>query len=312
MNNMNVAVVLVTFNRLKSLKKALEKYERQTRKPKYILVVDNASQDGTAEFLQEWKNENIKGISKNVVFSHKNLGGSGGFALGIKEASSFDCEFLFLADDDAMAEPDMLEKLNKGYVTLLNAGKTNISAFCTAIYNFDKHEYLHRCKVKKGLFGIKFFGIPEKYYNRQFFQVDILTFVGACISKSAIKVIGNVKTDYFIYYDDSDYSMRLNQVGDIYCIPASVMHHDIGNNRIASWKAYYDTRNWINLVKNYFSKYELFCTIFKTYIKRCSIVAKIARDRSKKFRKMCLKAIKDGLNDNLGINNEYKPGKEVE
>lgn len=310
-NNMNIAIVLVTFNRLQSLKESLKRYEDQTKKPKYILVVDNASQDGTLEYLQNWQKKPIHGIIKKVVYSSKNLGGSGGFALGIKEAFSLDCDFLFLADDDAMADPDMLEQLNKGYVNLLKDGKRQISALCTAIYNFDRHEYLHRCNVRKG-FGIKFVGLSEKCYKQKYFHMEILSFVGACISKSAIIKIGNVKTKYFIYYDDSDYSIRLNKVGDIYCIPKSIMHHDIGNNRVSSWKAYYDTRNWIDLVKTHFSKYELYCTVFKTYVKRCSFLATIARGRSRAFRKMCLIAIKDGLNNNLGVNEKYKPGKKIE
>ena len=54
---MEIGVVLVTFNRLEKLKIALEAYERQTVKPKYILVVDNNSTDGTREYLENWKKE---------------------------------------------------------------------------------------------------------------------------------------------------------------------------------------------------------------------------------------------------------------
>ena len=70
--------------------------------------------------------------------------------------------------------------------------------------------------------------------------------------------------------------------------------------------------NWIDLVKTHFSKYELYCTVFKTYVKRCSFLATIARGRSRAFRKMCLIAIKDGLNNNLGVNEKYKPGNIIE
>jgi GT2 family glycosyltransferase len=43
---MDIGVVLVTFNRLEKLKIALGSYDKQTVKPKYILVVDNKSTDG--------------------------------------------------------------------------------------------------------------------------------------------------------------------------------------------------------------------------------------------------------------------------
>ena len=64
---MEIAVVLVTFNRLKNLKVTLDKYVNQNKLPKYIVVVDNASTDGTREYLNEWKKKNIQGIEKKVI-----------------------------------------------------------------------------------------------------------------------------------------------------------------------------------------------------------------------------------------------------
>ena len=51
---MNFGVVLVTYNRLDKLKIALECYEKQSYLPKNIIVVNNASTDGTKEYLDEW------------------------------------------------------------------------------------------------------------------------------------------------------------------------------------------------------------------------------------------------------------------
>lgn len=52
---MEICVVLVTFNRLNCLKKALDEFEKQTYLPKRLIVVNNSSTDGTAEYLSEWK-----------------------------------------------------------------------------------------------------------------------------------------------------------------------------------------------------------------------------------------------------------------
>ena len=46
---MDICAVIVTFNRLE---KALKKYEEQTKRPKYLLVVNNNSSDGTMEYLK--------------------------------------------------------------------------------------------------------------------------------------------------------------------------------------------------------------------------------------------------------------------
>lgn len=305
---MEIAVVLVTFNRLKNSKVTLDKYVNQNKLPKYIVVVDNASTDGTREYLNEWKKKNIQGIEKKVITANRNLGGSGGFALGIEEGCKLDCDYIFLADDDAVPEENMLSELERQSKRIPDK---KIAALCTAIYNYDKHEYMHRCNIKKNIFGIKFKGLPESEYSKPFFKVDVLTFVGACISKEVAKKIDNVKTEYFIYFDDSEYSIRLNNEGNIYCIPSSIMHHDVGNDRRSSWKDYYDTRNWIDLVKVHYSYPLLVSAVIKMYLKRVSILAKIARNRSKEHRIMCKEAIKDGISGNLGINSKYKPGKDI-
>ncbi len=307
---MNVAIVLVTYNRLEKLKLALDKYESQTKLPKYILVVNNASTDSTANFLDKWKNKLVNGVNKIVLTTPKNLGGSGGFAFGIKEACHLECDFLFLADDDAMAEKNMLEELNKGYRKLVEKRK-KVAALCTSILNYNSYEYMHRCIVKKGLFDVKFKGVPDAEYDKEYFKIDILTFVGACINKNAIKKIGNVKQEYFIYFDDSEFSMRLNKVGDIYCIPASIMHHDVGTNRGGTWKDYYDTRNWIDMVKEYYPRRILYGSVLIMYLKRCSLLAVIIKKRNPMYRIMCKRALRDGLQGNLGLNEIYTPGKKI-
>ena len=59
---MKIAAVIVTYNRLYLLKEVLEAFDNQTRVPDYIIIVNNASTDGTEAFLEEWKKTEIKGL----------------------------------------------------------------------------------------------------------------------------------------------------------------------------------------------------------------------------------------------------------
>ena len=107
----NVTVVIVTYNGGGGLRITLEKYEEQTIKPDTLIIVNNASKDGTYEFVEEWKMQ--KGAFKRfVIHSETNVGGAGGFSIGIKEAMNLDNEFIFLSDDDAVPNVDMLERIN--------------------------------------------------------------------------------------------------------------------------------------------------------------------------------------------------------
>lgn len=303
--NLRFAIVMVTYNRLACLKIALEKYEKQTLAPAYIVVVNNASTDGTKEYLDQWCDIKTGAYEKIVLHCTENTGGSGGFSKGVEVAVKLDCDFLFLADDDAYAEPDTLEKLEAAYSS---QNPEEIAALCTAILNHDRYEISHRCKVHRGLFCIKFVFMPLQSYNLQQFEIDVLTFVGAAIRKEAALKIGFPCKEYFIYFDDAEYSLRLRKFGKIYCVPQSVMHHDIENDRRASWKDYYDTRNWIDMIHRHFSHRFFLGAIVERYIKRCSILAAWARKRSKAHRKMCYEAIQDAVHGKLGKNDLYKPG----
>ncbi|MBO6206142.1 MAG: glycosyltransferase [Lachnospiraceae bacterium] len=302
---MKVAVVLVTYNRIECLKIALSKYENQKKIPSIIIVVDNASNDGTYEYLEGWKTHDA-GIEKVVVHNEKNIGGSGGFYTGLKKSLDYEYEYAFLADDDAYPESDMFEKLldNKRI-----AEAESTAALCTSVINHEKLDISHRCRIKKGVINIGLKWVPEEEYNKQFFKLDIVTFVGAAIKRSVIDKIGLPIKEYFIYYDDTEYFMRVRKYGNVYCLPQSRMIHNTdAKQSIDSWKGYYDTRNWIDTIKRHYGKRYLSYVIITSYLRRCTFLATLFRKRSKQFMNMCKIAIKDGMNGVLGISDIYYPG----
>lgn len=83
-----IGVIIVTYNRLEELKIALDRSEKQSLLPDSILIVNNASNDGTKEWLTEWKDTQSTFL-KYVINLHHNLGGSGGFYFGQKIALPF-------------------------------------------------------------------------------------------------------------------------------------------------------------------------------------------------------------------------------
>ena len=70
-----MAAIVVTYNRYDTLKQCLSTLEAQTRAPDYIIVVDNASPDGTASRLL------ADDLPITVIESPQNLGVGGGLAL---------------------------------------------------------------------------------------------------------------------------------------------------------------------------------------------------------------------------------------
>ncbi len=169
MRNDRTAAVVVTYNRLPLLQKCIEKLESQT-KPCDILVVDNASTDGTAVWLAERQSENTRLRARNTG---ENLGGAGGFNYGMRWAVEAGYDYLWLMDDDCLPEPDALEKLleadallggDYGWLSSVALWATFVSLFLRAetvrrvglpIRDFfiwgDDIEYTRRVAVREGI-----------------------------------------------------------------------------------------------------------------------------------------------------------------
>lgn len=101
---MNNAVVIVTYNRLELLKECLACVCGQTIPFSRVIVVDNHSTDGTAEYL-------ASRTDIEVIREAENLGGAGGFYDGLQRAGQSPYDWVLIIDDDAMIAPDYMEKL---------------------------------------------------------------------------------------------------------------------------------------------------------------------------------------------------------
>ena len=109
---MKIGVVLVTYNRVDMLRNTLELYENQTKKPDYIVVLNNHSTDSTGELLATWE-ATPSAIKHYVITTESNLGGSGGFNKALEYAQELDAEWIWIVDDDAYPTESCLEELDR-------------------------------------------------------------------------------------------------------------------------------------------------------------------------------------------------------
>lgn len=310
---MNVDVVIVTFNRLEKLKKAIASYENQTKPFRTMIVVNNHSTDGTYEYLEAWK-EHDAFFSKYVISTDENIGGSGGYYLGQKKAMELAADWVFLGDDDAYANPDMMERF---YDYAENAHSDKLAAICGTVYHADGTiDYNHRsCIVKHGRrFVYRKESRPNDYKKNEF-EIDYLSYVGSFINGKALSEVGPVDSRFFIFWDDSEHSLRLKQYGKIICVPKIGIVHDDGksgnsvekrdNNLIVSWRDYYLERNEIVMYRRHFPWAAL-------HLLRKEFFLRIKGNRhGNEFDKVKWQAFKDAWLGQLGKHKVYKPGWEV-
>ena len=291
---MNYGIVLVTFNRLSELSKTIILYEQQTLLPDFILVVDNHSTDDTPNFLDEWKRGEKK-VRRLVLTLTENTGGSGGFHAGLEEALKLDADWIWVADDDAYPEPDVLEKINE-FIEHGPVASDDISAVCARVQRDDGIAVGHRCRHKEKV-------VPVSEYEKDYFSLDLFSFVGSVISKKAILQVGLPRADFFLYSDDYEYALRLGKVGKIFCVPSAVVRHNdnADYSREASWRDYYATRNILILYKQYYSKWDYF---WRKTRRLLTAYSSFNSEKIAVFRK----AIKDAEAGIAGIDPVYRPG----
>lgn len=298
---MKIGVVIVTFNRVELLKKSLLKYEGQTFKPEYIVVVNNNSTDSTFEYLQNWRMEHT-GIEHIVINLEKNIGGSGGFYEGLKTAKTLNADWIWVADDDAFIYNDAFQEFVK-FCEKNEKVASNCSAICAGVIGKNGIERGHRQKLGPAILGYPEFPIKEEKYKDEYINIDYYSFVGSIINKEVLEKVGLPNKDFFIYEDDFEHAIRMKKEGQIICVPSIRVYHEDngGYTREATWRDYYATRNVLYINLKYFGKWAFFIRAIRrmlTALKSGNI------EKVKVFSE----GIKDARNYKLGIHEIYKPG----
>lgn len=346
-------IVIVTYNRLEKLKKAILACEAQTVPPAYIIVVDNASTDGTAAYLEYWRMQpeeqktsedldhpeeqrqpgkpeqqdqqeqpddlsDLKGIQRYVLTLAKNTGGSGGFYEGLRAAQEQDAEWVFVADDDAYPEKDALEKLLlfadscRSQVAENGRSESKLpAALCSSVVCQGKYDTWHRrWLVRRCPFFLREERIPEAEYRKDFFELDIYSYVGCMINRTALKKTGLPCRDFFISYDDSEHSLRIRKEGRIVCVPGAVVIHDTEGGtgkkpgeEPLSWKKYYTIRNKLLTYKKHFPGY-YFWSLCLYY----SLLYVVTVRTGNAGRHLAATAIWDAIRGETGLHERYRPG----
>jgi len=264
---LRVAAVLVTHNRPQLLLQALAALRAQTRPLDAIYVVDNASDlPGAAAIGAAAVTASLaRPDAVRVLRSDTNLGGAGGFALGMARAFAAGHDWIWLLDDDAMARPDALARLLDaagGPALDQDANRDanremhgKIGALCGTVREFGDIALRHRRRYHLPT-GIER-PLPRAAYDGPPCRVDTASFVGFLVSAAAIAEVGMPERAFFLAYDDTEYSLRLQRAGlPLWMVPDSVVEHLRGRRaRLRAGpfgaKHYFTIRNRIAVARAY-------------------------------------------------------------
>ena len=243
-----VAAVVVTYNRLDLLKKVIDGLLRQTRQLDAIIVVNNSSTDGTSEWIAEIKEQN----SLIRVINQENLGSSGGQYTGGKIAYDSGYEWIWHLDDDVVPAKDCLENLLKYAKYDHCVAPLRMKAHATPEAKeeiFYEHDII-RFNFSNPLRSIwrDVFTEDDYNYSESLICVEGITLEGMLLHRSMIEKVGYVEKGFFIYGDDTEYSVRLlrNNIR-ISIVKEAVIHRllPMFDEYNFDWKTYYIIRNLI-------------------------------------------------------------------
>ena len=192
--------VIVTYNRLEMLKQCLPCLLGQSC-PCDILVVDNASEDGTQEYLSQRYMDQIQYFNTGV-----NLGGAGGFHIGMRKAVEYGYRYVWIMDDDCFPDVRSLEKLMEADQLL--GGDENYGFLSSCVLWKDGKEcVMNRQRVAKDYYR------HIELLNYGILSVVQATFVSLLIPAKTIRRFGLPYKEYFIWGDDIEYTRRIAMIG---------------------------------------------------------------------------------------------------
>lgn len=298
-----LVAVVVTHRRLAQLKQTLAALAAQPIADlAAILVVNNASDDGTQDWLEAQTEPRL-----HVLHSEINLGGAGGFELGMRHAmQELAPDWLVVMDDDARPEPGAFGAFHRldltGYDGFAAAVRHPDGTICE-MNRPTLNPFWHRALFFRTLFGggrNSFHLGADDFATPGLRTIDGASFVGFFVRASTVAARGYPDPELFLYGDDAIYTMRLTKDGHRLGFDPSVrFEHDsttysTQDPRITPrWKIYYYHRNLLILYR--MAAGWLFAPVALLYVSKWLLNIRHYKGERGLFWRLFWRAIVDGL-----------------
>jgi len=280
-----VCVVVVTRDRRELLRQCLTALEAQSRPPDHILLVDNASSDGTTDMVAQ----EFPGVE--TLRSDENVGGAGGFHRGVEAAHAAGYDWLWLLDDDTMAFQGTLAELLAGADRAPGPGRPALMASHVVWTDGRPHPMNRvgpRWRWLEPLIEACADGLVLIRYA---------TFVSVLVHRSSIDRCGLPLAHYFIWSDDIEYTGRLLRDAPGYLVPTSVARHQTAQPYTALESSgdrfYYHVRNTLLMLRG--SSWDAFERIRYLRLLASSVAGYLSRNRGPAGLRTVLRGARDGL-----------------
>ncbi len=236
-----VAVVVLTWNGREDTLACLAALERIPDRPDAVVVVDNASEDGTAEAVRE------RFPTAELVRSEANLGFAGGNNLGIERALELGADHVLVLNNDAEVEPGAVAELVDEARRRPHAGSLGskiLFAEPRGLIWFAGATFDPRSGYNGRQLGYR--ESDDGRYDAVR-ETDRACGAAMLVPRAVLERIGGFDDELFLYSEDVDWSLRAQAAGyRHYVVPASVVRHHVSasaGGESSPLTLYYGMRN---------------------------------------------------------------------
>ena len=215
------AAVVVTYNRKDILKKCIDSLLGQKNASCDIVLINNASTDGTEEMiLNDYTMPEVKYFNTGA-----NLGGAGGFEYGVGKAAELGYEYIWIMDDDTWPHDEALYQL-------LEADKelNGNWGFLSSVAYWTDGSVCKANRPKKTLFTFA----KDKELKKKLVKIKMGSFVSLLVRGETVKEVGLPIGEYFIWTDDYEFCGRISRKRPGYWVTASEVTHAMKNHSKAN------------------------------------------------------------------------------
>lgn len=240
-----VSVVIVSRNGRHYLKECLPSLESQTYPHLELILVDDASTDGTKSWLR------TQFPAARYLSQENGPNFAAGCNLGIAHAAG---ELIFLLNNDTVLEPDCLQMMVAAYLR-----SENVGGVAAMLRFYDNRPFVNGLGTSIRRFGFGYdlgIGNLDIGQFQELRRVPLLCFGAALIPRAALEKTGAIEEAYRFYFEDADWSYRARTLGfDLVAAPGAIVYHKFSGTTGAltsAFKTRLATRNrlWF-VLKNF-------------------------------------------------------------
>lgn len=252
----SIFAVMLNWNEFHHTVPCIDSLKKSSIPINKILVLDQASEDGSGEKLLRLYNDDSQ---VEVILNDKNYGFSGGMNIGIQKALDLNAEYIFILNNDTIIDSECVQLL---FDTIISHSDAAVSG--PAIMYHSNPEKLWQAggffnKFKMGV------SVPDKgkkysEINQITSEVSFLTGCALLVPRKTFQKVGLFDASLFFYGDDVDYGLRIKKSGlKMLFVPAAKVWHkieDITVDRTTPYVLYHLARSTVIVLRKNFSGIE--------------------------------------------------------